>query len=59
MPKPLYIICAKCGSDTVSFLITTPSKLERDNCGCGVYITCNDCGKLTGVEEYNEWVKSS
>lgn len=57
MPKPLYIICAKCGSNKVTFKLDTPVKPEGEDWQRGVSISCFDCGELTSPEEYNEWVK--
>lgn len=50
MGKKVHIICAKCGSTNVYFDIDEPS--EED---CGVSICCDDCGELTGIEEWNEF----
>ncbi len=52
MAKKVHIICAKCGSDDIAFKIEPPNENDEN---CGVYITCQDCGELTGVEEWNEF----
>ena len=58
MALKVHIICAKCGSDDVKFKIDIPeSKEEREECGCGVYISCCNCAELTSVEEWNEFNK--
>jgi hypothetical protein len=47
MPKPVYIICSKCGSDRMSF---------KRNEECGVYLCCDDCATITFADEYNDWI---
>lgn len=50
MAQKVYIICQKCGSDEMEFLIDPP-----DQESCGVYLTCYNCSELTSVEEWNEF----
>ncbi len=50
MAQKAYIICQKCGSDEMEFLIDPP---EQES--CGVYLTCHNCAELTSVEEWNEF----
>lgn len=42
-----HIICAKCGSNNIYF-----KYFEHDR----IYmLSCNNCGELTGLEEWNEF----
>ncbi len=53
MAKKVHIICAKCGSDDVKFEFSKTIEVyegEESNTS----IVCNDCGELTGCEEWNE-----
>lgn len=49
MAKKVHIICAKCGSDEMTFRIS-----ERTDHDCGVSLSCKCCGELTAVEEWAE-----
>ena len=50
--KSFYLICAKCGSDDVTFELdpveSTDVRLSD------VYTSCADCGTLTGLDEHND-----
>ena len=50
MAQKAYIICQKCGSDEMEFIIDPP-----DQESCGVYLSCHNCAELTSVEEWNEF----
>lgn len=50
MVQKAYIICQKCGSDEMEFIIDPP-----DQESCGVYLSCHNCSELTSVEEWNEF----
>lgn len=47
---PVNLICGKCGSGNTYFEIG-----ERYEDNCGVYISCENCCTITGVEQVNEW----
>lgn len=53
--KSVYIICAKCGSDDMLFINQELEPEEKEDCGSGICITCNECGTMTSIEEYNEY----
>lgn len=53
MASKVHIICAKCGSDDIHFRIEKPTYPEDGE--IGVSIICEDCGELTGVDEWNEF----
>jgi len=52
MPIPVHLICGRCGSLDVEFVIG-----KHDEESCGVNISCNNCSELTSVETVNEWKK--
>ncbi|ENM5223827.1 hypothetical protein AB7124_004969 [Pseudomonas aeruginosa] len=48
----LYIICAKCGSNRINIRI--PREVCPDNPQAVAHFICEDCGELTGVNEWAE-----
>ncbi len=54
--RSIYLICAKCGSNRINF----ESNIEdfEDNILNTTYICCKDCGTITSLAEYNEWVNT-
>ena len=52
MASKVYIICRKCGSDDIKFIIDDPC--PDDPLGF-VSISCNDCSELTAINEWAEF----
>ena len=54
MAKKVHIICGKCGSDEVNFVIDQPCPDDPQNF---VSIRCSNCNELTGIAEWSEFNK--
>ena len=54
MGRKAHIICAKCGSDEMHFEIDQDPTDVNNEDGCGVFLVCENCAELTGIEEWNE-----
>lgn len=52
MSKKLHIICEKCGSPEVRFVINEPCADDPLNVAS---VSCMDCGELTGIAEWSEF----
>lgn len=52
MGLKLHIICAKCGSDEVNFVINAPCPDNPDDVAS---IRCSGCSELTGIGEWSEF----
>lgn len=52
MAKKVHMICGKCGSDEVNFVL---NKACRDNPQNVASIRCNNCSELTGIAEWSEF----
>lgn len=51
MAKKVHIICGKCGSDDIIFIINNPC---IDNPYEVASIYCKNCSELTGICEWSE-----
>jgi hypothetical protein len=52
MGKKLHIICGKCGSDEVNFVLSRQCPDDPMNL---VHIVCSNCRELTGIAEWSEF----
>ena len=51
MSRKAHIICAKCGSLRMDFVINEPCPDDPLNVAS---LRCADCGELTGIAEWTE-----
>ena len=54
MGSKVHIICAKCGSEDVKFVFSD-TICEDEGEVSNTSISCNNCGELTGCDEWNEF----
>lgn len=54
MGKKVHIICGKCGSDEVNFVINDHDDDDPQNVAS---IYCSNCSELTGISEWSEFNK--
>lgn len=52
MGKKLHIICGKCGSDEINFVINKPCPDDHENVAS---MSCSNCAELTGISEWSEF----
>lgn len=54
MAKKVHIICGKCGSDEVNFVVNEVCPDDPQNVAS---IKCSNCSELTGISEWSEFNK--
>lgn len=52
LSRKVHIICGKCGSLALNFVINEPCPDDPQNV---VSLRCENCGELTGIQEWSEW----